>query len=816
LATSGALPAVAPISLACCLLSAGACAPGFAATAARSLDAPVLAPLPEGSPGRIELRRFEGRPRLTLVTREGDPEPAVAVVFAAGAGAALTTALAAVVESRVRAAGLDVDVRVDRDAFRLTAPFLDAGRVAAWLATLAAAAARPITPGSAEVTLALQRLQSLRRNPLDAPELAAAAACTGALGIAPGEALPDLTSDAGLRELETARRTALHADAIAVAAVGPSSFVAQVGSALERSAGWPPPDGTATRGAWPSSDAAGVYTASGLDRHAARLTLAARVSDPLAAAAAAERLGAPDSPLVARLQALPEAWRVVQVAGVARTRGGCVGLVLETAQASASAAMVGDAAFAAAVARREVLAELAVGGVAMVAGRQVLAASDPGEAASRAAWWSLAAVEPSAPPRWILALGIPVPRDRSLRDGVDAATNPAADARFLEDIDRAAGSDAMADRKLAVERGQGELWMLLASPCGVAEESAPDAGLGALATLGALESRRRPDGVRLEPWITSDGVGVFAHASLRDGTETEAELARRVGDAAARAFTATTPDAEARAASRAAILEHLERADGPQGAALAALAAAAAPDHPSWLEPFGLWSKIAGAGADAVRTRSQALAHGPLRVAVLANASSAQAAAAADAVDRWLSPALGPRTCRAGAPLLPRPGRYEAHLPSTAPLSQGLVGVPLPGSPWRDLAELTAAALDGLLAAGAGDATATARVAGGGRAPMLIVDVRAPSDGLAAAVAEVRAILLRLPSGATDADLARALAARDRRERAARADPRRRLADLWSGRPPAPLARPTLAAWRAYLAATMRDSALVVVEARPQ
>jgi hypothetical protein len=54
----------------------------------------------------------------------------------------------------------------------------------------------------------------------------------------------------------------------------------------------------------------------------------------------------------------------------------------------------------------------------------------------------------------------------------------------------------------------------------------------------------------------------------------------------------------------------------------------------------------------------------------------------------------------------------------------------------------------------------------------------------------------------------------ERREQAARSDPRRRLADLWAGRPAA--SRPNLASWKAFLAATMREVALLVVEARPQ
>jgi hypothetical protein len=797
------------------------------------------------------VRTFPARPRLTLVAREGDPAPAVAFVFVTDLGPGPTTALAAVMESRLGSAGFDLDVRVDRDDFRvrvtLDGSSQTAGQVARLFDAVTAAMARPLTAGAApEITLATQRLQALRRRPLDAPELSAATACTGALGIAPGEGLPDLATESAVRDLEVGRRAALHAENVAVAAVGPAAFGTTVAETLARSSGWPPPaPGSAPPAASVRPEQTGLYTAPDLDRRGARITIAARVPDPLTAAAAAERLGAPDSPLVARLRLLPEGWRVVQVAGVARPRGGCVGLVLETAQRSPALSGEPGAALAVAVARREVAAELLAGATPAVAARQILTATDPREAASRAAWWSLAGPDPGASLRWTTALGLPV------RDP-EAATHPAAEARFQAEIDRASATTAGAERRLAAERGQGELWLMLASPCGVAEEDLGEPGVGALATLAALEARRRADGVTLEPWITSDGIGVLAHAPLRDEREEPADLARRVADAAARAFTATAPPPDAYAAARAAALDHLDRTAGPRGAALAALAAAVSPDHPSWIEPFGLWSKIANASAEGIRLRALALARGPLRVAVVANADAAQASAAADAVDRWLAPLGAPRTCRAQTPSAIRPGHYETRLPDGAPLAQALLAAPIPPprAPGRDLAEITAAALEGegggapgLLAASLVDATASVRLRGGARAPVLVVDVRAPTDGLAAATAEVKALLLRLPTSVTEADLTRAAAAWERREREAQADPRRRLTDLWAGgaggrtadgpvsSPSKPLGpgpagrpsissgespRPSLSAWRAFLSATLREAALVVVEARPQ
>lgn len=771
---------------------------------------------PPGAQGRIEVRRLESRPHLALVAREGDPVPALVATVVTDLGPAATTALAAVVEARLGAAGVDAEIHVDRSAFRARLLLADATRAGAFFAALAGAMSRAVTAGGPEIALASQRLASLRRNPLDGPELVPIAACTGALGVAPNEAVPDLASEAGIRDLEAWRRSALQVGHASVAAVGPPAYCDAIARALEASSGWPV--GAASADPWPTADATGVYTAPSLDRRSARVTIAARVADPHAAAAAADRLAAPDSPLAARLRALPEPWRVVEIAGVARPRGGCVSAAIELAAHPPGVPIEPEAALAAAILRSEVAAEIAAGGSALVAGTQILGATDPREAAARAAWWALAAPAAASPARWAIALGLP-PAERPGPDPRDAAG-----ARFAGELARvAAARGPSVERRSAVERGQGELWLLVASPCGVAEEGAQDAGFGALAVLAAVGASRRADGVAIEPWITSDGLGVIAHAAPRDDRESAADLARRVGGAAARVLAAPLLSPETIGSARSAVLDHFERSLGRRGAAFEVLAGAVAPDHPSWLEPLGVWGRVASAATDGVRARAQALAAGPLRVAVIANADAAQAAAAAFAVERWFSPSAGPRACHPSAASPARAGRYEAHAHADGTLAQGLIGAPAPppGAAGRELVELTALALDGdggLLAGALAQSAATgqARLSGGGRAPALLVDVRAPPDALGPAMVEVRSLLGRLSTAANEGDLARATRLAERRELAARVDPRRRLADLWADRKPAVAAKPTLAAWRAFLAGALKDSALVVVETRAE
>jgi hypothetical protein len=256
-----------------------------------------------------------------------------------------------------------------------------------------------------------------------------------------------------------------------------------------------------------------------------------------------------------------------------------------------------------------------------------------------------------------------------------------------------------------------------------------------------------------------------------------------------------------------------------------AFASAIVPDHPSWVEPFGLWNRIASGGLESVRLRWQALASGPVRLAVIANADRAQAAAAGDAVDRWLGPGAGERACRSATPGATRAGRYEVRFPPGVPAGLALIGAPVPpaGAAGHDLAELTASALDGdggLLAGALGGtlvASASARIQGGSRAASLVIEVRAPPDALAGAVSSVRALLARLgQTGPTEADLTRARGVAVRRQRESRVDPRRRLIELWSGQAQPAATSPGVAAWRDWIAASLKEGSLVVVEALPE
>src|SRR5262249_21920874 len=143
-------------------------------------------------------------------------------------------------------------------------------------------------------------------------------------------------------------------------------------------------------------------------------------------------------------------------------------------------------------------------------GRSLAArASDPRDAADRAAFWTLVSSrESDDTTRISVAVGIASGRDDSPRaPPVHAPVDGLRSA-----IDRAivAWNEPVLEARSAVEPGQGELWILIASPCGTEAEAESDAGLSAALALATASRLQEPDAFA-EPLVTSDAVGLFVH-----------------------------------------------------------------------------------------------------------------------------------------------------------------------------------------------------------------------------------------------------------------------------------------------------------------
>ena len=765
----------------------------------------------------------KGRPPLAVVVRDGDAGGGVAVAvstegIAGERGAVAGVSLAALVEARLASKGVPVEAVGGWGGWRLRALEAAAADAKGVVSAVRDAMLAPVAAGEPALEAVHRKVDALGRRPLADRALVEVARCTGepfGLGADPGPTAA---------ELEAWRAAAHGTGRVAFGVAGSAAVVQATGDALAATPVWP----VAAAGAppaWPSGEEpVGVYDASGeIPAGAARVVVTAWTGTPERAIAAASGLGDARGALASRLAALDGPARIASVVATAHPEGGCVAASIDVAARDLGGDVPARLATAAALARQEVAVELAdTSASADLGQRLALNATDPRDAAERAAWWSLAGHTPGHERDADVALfvGVAVPRDAA-----PGAAAPAADIRAAIDRATLAWHAPVVEARVRVEHGQGETWVLLASPCGTLPESAADAGSGAaVATAAAIESNAAGD-ARVEPFVATDAVGVLAHGPAHPG-ESPAAQARRIGDLAARALAGEALDPGATTRARTALLG---RAGGLDARLLGALGVAVSPGHPSWVAPLGTAMGVGSGSDEDLALRAAAIRSGPLRVAVLANADATQSDAAVRAADRWIARRPGEvRACpSAPTPVVPRAGTYAVALQAGA-TPEALLAVPLPPGDedaWV-AATWTAAALsgnDGLLAHALGApsgattsalaSASSAAVLGAPRAPVLAIRISADDASLDGAVAQVRALLDRLRQGAMrEEDRARAAQSLARSALAASLDPRARTIDLWRGASPSPA--PSLEALRAFAASTLHDEALVIVAAR--
>jgi hypothetical protein len=776
-----------------------------------------------------------GRPTLAVVAREGDARGALAIaVTTAGIaperGALPAVALAALVQERLAAHGVDATAVGGWDGWRLRVLVESAADMARVIEAVRTALLDPVVADEPALAVVARKAAALARRPLPNPAYADVAACTGE-AYAAGEATAPAAA-----ELEGWRRAAHGLGRLAIATVGDATLADAAVQTLARAPSWP-------RGAavppspWPAPNAPSVvFGASGdLDPGAARILITARTHLPELAVAVAPALGDPRGPLASRLAALEAPARVRSVVATAHVDGGCLATAIDLSARDLLSNAPARIATAAALARQELAVEIADATSPPDLGTALTErASDPRDAAERAAWWSLAGPRAGATvaprgaqaedaPRIALAVEL-----APLRDAPASTASTGGVEAIRQEIDRAtlAWHMPVVEARTFVERGQGEAWVLLASPCGTGLESNGDAGIGAaVAMTAAAQASAEARDAQIEPFVSVDGVGVLVHGPARPGESPQAH-ARRLADTTARAFAADELQPARIAAARIALLT---RATATDERTLGSLASALAPGHPSWLAPQGTLFGLSSISDESVAVRASSVRAGPLRVAVVANVDLDQGEAAVRAVDRWVARRPGesrscPATATAGSP---RAGTYAVELPTGA-LSEVVLGIPLPVDPAaRAAARWIAAALDGadgllgrVLGAGSGSEDASfahtwsASVLDAPQSVSLVVRLVGPDASMDSAVAQVRGLLDRLRHGALrEDDRARAAAAIARARLAASLDPRARVIALWRGDSPSPA--PSLEDLRSFAASSLRDEALVIVAARP-
>jgi hypothetical protein len=743
---------------------------------------------------------------LASIEREGDPTFGVALAVATEGrtpdeSARIAAALGGIVVARMKRAGaIDPSLAIGGDGYRVRARATTQDDAKAFVGAALAALAAPV--GEADLAAAKDEQKRLAAKPLVTQPEAAIVRCTGEARLAANDG--ELTDAAVLEKA----RAASHVRArVAFAVTGPPAVHEAVSGALARAPaladGTPaasiPPDSTAD--ATFLSEPATTVVQGG---PSAVVTIVRPFADPAEAMEVAARLTR--SPLAGRLAALDAGARVRFVDASAHPVGGCLALGVAVTdpgrdpdQTIAAAATIASEELALVLGPADVNGDTR----GDAAARRM---SDPRDAADAAAWLSLSR-RAEGDFRTTTRIALFQGRGAKLEAAdVDAALARARDLR----------AKPTTETRVRVERGQGDLWVMVGSPCGTLVESTTDAGIG-MAAVRATASGARVD-ASIEEIALPDALGLAVHGPALPG-ESPAAHARRLVDIAARPLLGepVTDDA-----ARRALRIGFGTAEDDATRALAQLAALASPSHPSWLVPQGTTDALGRASERALTARVASLRAGPLRVAVLADHDADQAKAASLAVDRWLAVRSNEaRTCEPLAPAeVARSGTYGVTRTTPGP-SEAFIAAPIADAKSIRGAQALAALLggrDGLLTkalAGGLAREESVRVLGTPRAAALVVRVTTADGALDAAVLQVRALYQRLAAGAlSEDDAKRGIAERTRGELEDALDPKKRLVALF--RDPLDATPPdTPESLRALAQSMLKDDALVIVALRP-
>jgi hypothetical protein len=743
--------------MAALLASLAACACSSSSNASGAQAAAIGA-------AQVQSRQSADQPRITLVERDGDPQKGVAVALHVGPHPHAAFALSLLIEGRLLGAGLEgVAAHASPSGFIVHAYANQPADVARFVSVSAQSLHAPFQPAD------LERLVRLWRA---SPPPVAGSASEAAIAQCSGEMTlpPDVDSGVPRPEELEERRAAISAGDVAFAAVGPAAFLSAASAALATLPPWG--KAGAERSTLPDTDLVGVTLSE-----AARpnLSVALWGAPSAATVASAELLSRPGSLLALRLGAASPPWSIARVSSSLSRAGGCLRVDLQASESAPNAQALARSVRAAADEVEHTLRE--VKAARWDLDRQVLGMESARQAAAAAAWQALN-----------LGFDEPRPELRRLVQYTGRLADPAGGEKLAELLSADDEAPAPLEPLRAVEAGQSDFWMLLATPCGTRGEDTVTAGTLALTMQSLARANDGHDGVRIEPWISVGAMGLLAHAGAGAASETPVQQAERVAEGLARALLAAGPTPDAIVRSRDELLGSL--GEDPTPAYWLALTQSSA-SHPSWLEARGTWESLSNVGANSIQLQRAAFVRGRLRLASIGNYATEQIEAGEARLRALLDVASpGAAQCPPAVRSRSLAGTYRLETREQAGTS-AVIAMAVPSAPngipeellWTEfLMNRTGGWLEQALINPGLVSTARARALGGVDATALVIEVRAVDERIDQAVAQVRGLLARLRAGAsTEGDAAKAQDYFGRYRAQRQLDPRQRIVELWRG-----------------------------------
>lgn len=566
---------------------------------------------------RIREQTLNARPKFVVIERAGGEGAIIAFAAKTDSPPIANYGLSLILQKRLASLGMASEVSPSAFGQSLTALVKNAEEARTTIEHLQRALSAEVSTSDFDERLIGLLTEKFGSGLRDSPADIALSRCSGELyrDTRQGEALANRTTL--VHWVETARRQAYSQRNASLAVVGDSRVAVAVGERLLALAPWP----SAMQKSEPSYAAAQSLPVVKVEASKDwGLSLAWTTGSLGSAITAWRALRAPDSTLMAQLSALESDWKVNAISAIARPVGACLRIDLSHSN-STSVQGPTDVEKVARLVLNESRIALTRSGPLESLRETELAGSDPNIAARRAAWQSLSIEQPGDTPVLQTSLRAPSGKTSELQAALTNALK--------------APKQAPTEMRQKLEMGEVEQWALVASTCGPSSESIQNSGATAAWVRALARRYSGTQGVKLEPWIASDGIGLLAHATRLSPSDTDDGVAQRIGNALGSVLATGKVTGPELAITRE---EMLLRLGALPRRAWNLLLDTVSYRRPSQLEPFGNVNSVRHLGLPDLSWSRRRWLQEPSRAAVFASDSKSQVALIDAALTRWLGP----------------------------------------------------------------------------------------------------------------------------------------------------------------------------------
>ena len=572
---------------------------------------------PRSNQNRIREQTLSARPKLVAIEQAGHGAAAIAFAAKTDGPPLANYGLSLILQKRLTSFGMASEISPSAFGQSLIVLVKNSEQACAAIERLQRALSAEVSASEFDGHLVELLTEKFASGLEDSAAEIELSRCSGELyrDARQAEALANKTTL--IRWIESARRQAYSQSHASLAVVGPSQVAAAVGARLLALPPWP----LAIQQSETNNKAAQNRTAVKVEPSRDWGLSFAWTTGSLGSAIAAWRtLRTPDSALIAQLSALESDWKVIAISAIARPAGACLRIDLSHSSTTSVQEPTEVEKVARVVFSESKIALTRSGPLDSLRDTELIG-SDPGMAARRAAWQSLSIEQPGESPVLQTSLRAPSGTASELESALANALK--------------AQKPMPLELRQKLEPGENEQWALVASTCGPSSESIQNSGATAAWVRALARKYSGTQGVVLEPWITSDGIGLLAHAARQSPSDTHDGVAVRIGNALGSVLATGKITGPELAFTRE---EMLLRLGALPRRAWNLLLDTVSNRRPSQLEPFGNVNSVRHLDLSDLNLSRRRWLREPTRAAVFANDSRSKVALIDAALARWLEP----------------------------------------------------------------------------------------------------------------------------------------------------------------------------------